>query len=113
MRSPGKTTVAPDVLLTIARLTALQVDGIHSMGSAPRRSRDSKTEDGVVSHVIDDAVDLDIYLVMDKDVNVRLVSRDVQARVAQAIEESLGMHAGRINVHIEDIYFPALTARAS
>jgi uncharacterized alkaline shock family protein YloU len=108
MRSPGKTTVAPDVLLTIARLTALEIDGVHSMGSAPRGSKDSKSEAGVVSRVIDDTVDLDIYLVLEKDTNLRLVSREVQAQVARAIEESIGMDAGRINVHVEDVYFPQL-----
>ncbi len=113
MRSPGKTTVAPDVLLTIARLTALKVDGVHSIGSAPRGGKDSKSEAGVVSQVIDDTVDLDIYLVLDKDTNLRLVSREVQAQIARAIEESIGMEAGRINVHVEDVYFPTLTSPAS
>jgi uncharacterized alkaline shock family protein YloU len=113
MRSPGKTTVAPDVLLAIARLTALKVDGVHAMGSAPRSGKDSKSEAGVVSHVINDTVDLDIYLVLDKDTNLRLVSREVQAQVARAIEESIGLDAGRINVHVEDVYFPQLTAPAN
>ncbi|MEX1071151.1 MAG: Asp23/Gls24 family envelope stress response protein [Anaerolineales bacterium] len=113
MRSPGKTTVAPDVLLAIARLTALKVDGVHSMGSAPRWNRDGKSDEGVLAHIDNERVDLDIYLVLNKDTNLRQVSREVQSQVARAIEESIGMDAGRINVHIDDVYFPALTTPAS
>ncbi|MBT4001836.1 MAG: Asp23/Gls24 family envelope stress response protein, partial [Chloroflexi bacterium] len=30
-RSPGRTTVAPDVILSIARLTAISVEGVSQM----------------------------------------------------------------------------------
>ncbi len=34
-RSPGKTTLAPDVLLTISRMSALGVEGVSRMAPIP------------------------------------------------------------------------------
>jgi uncharacterized alkaline shock family protein YloU len=106
MREPGTTTVATGVLLEIAKLTALKVSGVHSMGMAPRMSQDGKSAEGVHVRVIENVVDMDLYLVLEKGINVRQVSRSVQDNVARAISDMVGMVAGRINIHIEDIYFP-------
>ncbi len=100
MRNPDSTTIAPDVLHSIARLTALKVPGVHA--TVQRHG----AGEGVQIKVIDRVVDVDLYLVLDKDLNLRQVSREVQTAVARAIEEMVGMQAGLINVHIEDIYFP-------
>jgi uncharacterized alkaline shock family protein YloU len=106
MRNPDTTTIAPDVLHSIARLTALKVPGVHAT-SQRRLGRGS--DEGVQVHVEDGIVDVDLFLIMDSDVNLRQVSHNVQAAVARAISEMLGMMAGQVNIHIEDIYYPALT----
>jgi uncharacterized alkaline shock family protein YloU len=103
MRNPDTTTVSPEVLHSIARLTALQVPGVHD--TSPRR-HGRGTDGGIQLQISDDVVDLDLYLVLDKDVNLRSVSYEVQASVARAISEMLGMVAGRINIHIDDIFYP-------
>jgi uncharacterized alkaline shock family protein YloU len=100
MRNPDSTTIAPDVLHSIARLSALKVPGVHAAN--PRRG----APEGVQVKVTDSVVDVDIYLVLDKDRNLRQVSREVQVAVARAIEEMVGMQAGIINIHIEDIHYP-------
>ncbi|MQC26547.1 MAG: Asp23/Gls24 family envelope stress response protein [Chloroflexi bacterium] len=41
------------------------------------------------------------------DVNLRQVSRTIQDDVARALTEMVGMQAGQINIHIEDIDFPS------
>jgi len=46
---------------------------------------------------------VDLYLVLDKDVNIREVSRNVQHQVARAIAEMTGLKVGHVNIHIEDI----------
>src|SRR3972149_5577475 len=85
--SQGKTTIAPGVLLTIARLTALGVPGV------------------VRIEVDDDSVAVDLYLVLANETNAREVSRNVQSEVARAVEDMVGMQAKRIDIHIEDIDF--------
>ncbi|MBE3119239.1 MAG: Asp23/Gls24 family envelope stress response protein, partial [Candidatus Atribacteria bacterium] len=46
---------------------------------------------------------VDLYLVLDNDVNIREVSRTVQQTVARAIAEITGLEVGHVNIHIEDI----------
>ncbi len=109
-RSPGKTTLAPDVLLTIARMSALNVEGVARMAPIPggfdrlfRRGAD----DGVRLTVEDSLVYIDLYLVLANNVNVREVSRNAQAQVARSISEMVGMEVGHVNIHIEDIEYKA------
>ena len=112
--SQGKTTIAPEVLLTIARLTALSVPGVSRLSSIPG-SIDSffpkGANEGVRIVVEDQTVYVDLYVILKNDVNVREVSRSIQSQIARAISEMVGMGVGRVNIHIEDIdYEPKIEA---
>lgn len=105
-RPPGKTTIAPDVLLSIARLTALSVPGVSRLSEAPgdvNHFLNPKLPSGVKVAVENNSVYIDLYLNFQKDVNVRDVSHAVQKQVARAITEMVGMDIGKVNVHVEDI----------
>lgn len=104
----GKTTIAPEVLLTIARLSALAVPGVVRTANLPggvNRLFKRGADDGVRIEVREQAVTVDLYLVLEHDRNVREVSRQVQAQVARAIQEMVGMDVLAVNIHIEDIAF--------
>lgn len=111
--SPGKTTIAPQVLLTIARLTTLDVPGVTRIGtlsgSSVNRLLKRVQQEGVCIEIKDDAVFADLYVVLKNDVNARDVSRKIQHDVARAISEMVGMNVGRVNIHIEDIDYPPET----
>lgn len=108
--SQGTTTIAPDVLLTIAQLTTLNVDGVSRMGhvQTPVNQLLKRTQkrEGVSIEVVDDCVNVEIYVILNNDVNVRDVSHNIQHEVAEAISEMVGMTVGRVNIHIEDIDYP-------
>jgi uncharacterized alkaline shock family protein YloU len=102
----GKTTVAPDVLVTIARLSALSVPGVSRMAQVTggvNRLFKRGIHDGVRIEVEDNVVAVDLYLILKKDVNIREVSREVQGQVGRAIQEMIGMDIGSIDIHIEDM----------
>jgi uncharacterized alkaline shock family protein YloU len=107
-RAPGSTTIAPGVLVTTARLTALRVPGVEAMAPVPggvnRLFKRGKGE-GVRIEVEDNIVSIDLYLVLGNNINVRDVSRKVQTEVARAIEDLVGMEVQRIDIHIEDIEY--------
>jgi len=112
--SPGKTTVAPDVLVTIARLSALSVDGVSRMAQVTggvNRLFKRGTNDGVRIEVEDNTVVASLYLILKKDVNLREVSRNVQQQVARALQEMVGMDVGDIEIHIEDIDYEETEAK--
>jgi uncharacterized alkaline shock family protein YloU len=107
-RARGSTTIAPGVLVTIARLAALAVPGVTSLARIPggvNRIFRRGSSEGIRIQVDDNAVSVDLHLVLSHQSNVREVSRTVQAEVARAIEEMVGMEIRRIDVHIEDIAF--------
>jgi uncharacterized alkaline shock family protein YloU len=107
--STGKTTLTPDVLLTIARMAALEVEGVQAMAPVKGgvNSLFRRGLEGVRMTIEDNIVLVELYLVLNSDVNIREVSRKVQQAVSRAIVEMTGLEVGHVNIHIEDIYYQA------
>ena len=107
-RPPGKTTVAPEVLVEIARMATLKVDGVSAMapvsGGVNRLFRRGIV-DGVRINISEDIVHVDLYIILKNDVNVRDVSRTVQKEVTRAITEMVGMNVAEVNINIENIAY--------
>lgn len=109
-KSYGKTTIAPEVLVSIAQLSTLSVEGVSRLTPGPREMNTlfkKGMHEGVNISVEDDMVYVDLYVILNRDVNVREVSHAIQHQIARAISEMVGMEIGRINIHIEDIDFDA------
>jgi uncharacterized alkaline shock family protein YloU len=109
--TPGKTTISIDVILTIARLTTLSVPGVSRMSHVPTRRFRSMLlnrhdDEGLHIEVEDDTVYAEIYVILESDVNIREVGRNIQTAVARSITDMIGMQVGLINVHVEDIDYP-------
>jgi uncharacterized alkaline shock family protein YloU len=104
--SIGKTTIAPEVLLSIARLTTLGTSGVSRLGSTPgsvNRLLKHDPNHGVMIAVENNTVYVDIYVILENDVNIREVCRNIQKQIARAISEMVGMEVGQINIHVDDI----------
>ena len=108
--APGSTTIAPEVLVNLARLTTLSVEGVSRMAQTPgafkQWTKPRTVIEGVEVEISNAHVDLDIYVILESGTNLRQVSREIQHEVSRALTEMVGMPAGRINIHIEDIDFP-------
>jgi uncharacterized alkaline shock family protein YloU len=105
-RPPGKTTVSPEVIVSIAKLSALGVPGVSHMAAIPggvNRLFHRGAGEGVRIEIEDETAYAELYLILKEDVNIREVSRNVQQKVARAIQEMVGMDVGYVNIHIEDI----------
>lgn len=105
-RAPGVTTIAPGVLVRIAQLTALTVEGVAGLAAIPggvNRLFRKGSGDGVRIEVQDGTVAADLFLAMEHGVDVRAVSREVQQEVARAMQDMVGMQVQRVDVHIEEI----------
>ena len=109
-RHPNDTvTIAPGVLLTIARLATLEVPGVVRMGNTPggvdRLLRRVPTANGVQIAVAGDTVTAHLYVVADATANLREMSVQIQRSVERSIRDLLGMKVESVNVHIEDVVF--------
>jgi uncharacterized alkaline shock family protein YloU len=108
MRTTDKTTIAPDVLVTIAKLNAMSVEGVSRLTTSPAsvdRLFKKGMTDSVRITVDDNTVNADIFVIVSGDYNAREVSRNIQVQVSRAISEMVGMDVGRVDVHIEDFEF--------
>jgi uncharacterized alkaline shock family protein YloU len=104
----GKTTIAPDALITIARLATLAVPGVAGMSGIPggvNRWLKRGAADGVQIEVADNVVTADVHIVVKADQNVREVGRCVQTEVARALEEMVGLDVSAVNVTIDDVQY--------
>lgn len=105
----GRVTIAPGVLVTIARLTALSVPGVVRMGRGlgprPERllRRQGAAEEGVYIAVEDGLVVADLCIVADRNVNMLQLAQQVQTEVARAIHDMVGMSVREVNVYIQDV----------
>ncbi len=103
---PGVVTIEPDVLETIARLTALNVPGVVAIAE-----RDVDRFLGIISRSVvvdvrDDRVVADLHLIAGPDVSLLQLGRKVQYEVTRAIQKMLGMPVEAVNIHIEDVVYP-------
>jgi uncharacterized alkaline shock family protein YloU len=104
----GTVTIAPQVLLTIARLTTLSIPGVASMshsftGNVSRLLRRRSLGQGIRMQVEGDVVFLDLYINVEPDINLLELGRQIQHQTARAINDMLGMHVGEVNIHIDDV----------
>ena len=102
--------------LAIARLTTQSVPGVaqmcHHIGpSNVDRMLGRVTGGGGVQVIVtDDAVRVDLFIIVEPDVNMRTVSLKIQESVTRAIQDMVGMKVSAVNIHIQDV---AYTRRSS
>jgi uncharacterized alkaline shock family protein YloU len=104
----GRTTIAPEALVTIVKLATLAVPGVARMGNVPggvNRWLKRGAADGVQIQVVDNTVTAELHLVVQAGHNVREVSRSVQTEVSRAMQEMVGMDVLAVNVVIDDVIF--------
>ncbi|HOG48551.1 MAG TPA: Asp23/Gls24 family envelope stress response protein [Anaerolineae bacterium] len=103
----GMVRIAPRVLATIARLTALSVPGVSRLCPAPMRVGSLWSghgpNAGVRVDLVDDAVVIDIYVMAEPDANMLTLGREIQARVTRAVHDMVSMPVQAVNVFIRDI----------
>ncbi len=112
-RPGGKTTIAPEVLTTIARMATLSVQGVSGMAPVAggvNRLFQRGPENGAQITIRDNLVDADIFIIVKAEVNIREVGRNVQQQVTRAIQEMTSMDIGRVDIHIEHIHYEGTEA---
>jgi len=107
----GKVTIAPEVLVTIARLTTLKTPGVarlgsSTLGSVNRVVQRGTKRDGVKIEVDDQGVTVELHVIAQHDANMLELGQRIQANISRAIAEMVGMKVNAVNVYIEDVQLP-------
>jgi uncharacterized alkaline shock family protein YloU len=105
----GKIEVAPRAIATIAASAVGRTYGV--VGMAPHTLREGvaqvlRREDahkGVEVRIGNDAIMIDLYVIIEYGTRVAEVARNVQENVRYAVEQALGMQVARVNVRVQGL----------
>jgi uncharacterized alkaline shock family protein YloU len=110
----GKVTIAPTVLTTIVRLTALEQRGVHRLATVAPKVRGllagGAVEEGILVEVTDAGVQVELHVIAEADANMLKLGEMLQASITRAIEEMVGMQVAWVDVHIDNVVLPARKA---
>lgn len=73
------------------------------VGNVSRLLRRQRLNEGMKIQVEDDIVYVDLHIIVEPNVNLLELGRQIQHDVARAINDMLGMHVGQVNIHIQDV----------
>lgn len=102
----GTVRIAPNVLATIASLTALAVPGVARLtdgSGGVGRLMGRGEQPGVRVEVREGQASVDLHLAARVGTNVVEVAEQVQRLVADAIPTMVGMPTAQINVFVDDV----------
>lgn len=103
----GAVTVAPEVLLSLVRLTALATPGVARLSptfsTGVRRLFGNKVAEGIEIEIEDHSVSIELYIVAEPDAPMVQLGQTLQHEINRAIQDVVGMPVKEINIHIEDV----------
>jgi uncharacterized alkaline shock family protein YloU len=107
----GSVIIAPEVLMTVVRLVAMETPGVVSLNSTlpgrmSRVLRGTKSSRGIDVQIEDGAVTVDVYIVAERSVVLLPLGQTLQREISRALSHVVGMPVRAVNVHIEDISDP-------
>lgn len=106
----GSIELQEDILKTLAGVATTECYGVVGMASQ-HIFRDGLAEmlgqenyhRGIVMHVVEGVVHLDLYVVISYGVRMSEVVREIQKKVKYDLEASLKIEVGSVNVYIQDV----------
>ena len=116
----GRITIGDQVIEKIARLAALEVEGVaaSSVRSAPPGGADGGAPDeaagrpGAHGPASEKEVSLDLAVTVEYGRVVMDVAKEVKTNVARVVSRMLGMRVVAVNVSVDDVVLPAAPDRA-
>lgn len=108
---PGKVIIAPEVIITIVKMTALATPGVARLstsipGRMTRLLRGAHSADGIDVEMQGDNVVVELFVVATREAKMRELGEQLQRDTSRAITEIVGLPVGAVNVHIEDVADP-------
>ncbi len=102
----GTVTIAPEVLLGIARLTTLATPGVARLDSGGVRGLFHRQDAGGVRVIVEEGrVTVNVRVVVEHGANMLQLSQGLQSKIARAIQDMVGMNVAAVNVYIADVEF--------
>lgn len=107
----GNVKISVEVLATIAGIAAEEIKGVAEMyssfagGIAEMLGAKKNPAKGVKVEIHDEAVTVDLYIIVDYGVKIPDISWEIQENVKNNIETMTGMSVEKVNIHVEGVSF--------
>ncbi len=103
----GRVTIAPLVLTTIVRQTALEQSGVARLASVPPQVRGllagNAIDEGILVMVNEQGVQVELHVVATATSNMLKLGETLQNDVTRALEMMVGMPVVSVDVFIDDV----------
>lgn len=108
--SLGEVQIADEVIAIIAGIAATEVEGVAAMAGNIQKEFVSKLGMKVLSKGVrisfeEDAVKVDLAIILDYGYNIPQVTANVQEKVKSAIETMTGLNVADVNIRVADVKF--------
>ena len=107
----GNIKICVDVVSTIAGIAASEIKGVAGMyssfanGIAEKFGAKKNQTKGVKVEMEDDAVSIDLYIVVKYGIKIPELAWEIQESVKNNVETMTGLNVEKVNIHIEGVSF--------
>lgn len=109
-QSAGNLKISRDVIATIARYAALEIEGVDSLASFSTDLKGWLTKKQfakpVVINLSDDVAVIDVHVNIKAGTHIPTTAEKVQLAVKEAVQNMTGIAVSRVNINIAGIVFP-------
>lgn len=97
--------ISEDVIITVARLAALDVKGVACLASEVNNMSKLRNNGPIIVSMIEDVAAIDIKIKVKSGVKVMAVAQEVQTAVKDNVQSMTGVAVARVNVIVSGVVF--------
>ena len=101
----SKLKVSDDVIITVARLAALDVKGVASLGGEVNKKSTIKRNGPIKVSMMGDVAAIDMKIIIKSGEKACAVAQEVQTAVKENVQNMTGVPVARVNVTISGVVF--------
>ncbi len=103
--STGALKISEDVIITVAKLAALDVKGVAELSGEVNKLSKLKQNGPIKVKMYEDVAAIDIKIRVKNGVKTVQVAQDVQSAVKDSIQSMTGVAVARVNVIVDGVVF--------
>lgn len=97
--------ISEDVIITVARLAALDVKGVACLAGEVSKMSKLRNNGPIIVSMIEDVAEINIKIKVKNGVKVTAVSQEVQTAVKENVQSMTGVAVARVNVIVSGVVF--------
>lgn len=101
----GNLKISEDVIITVARLAALDVKGVACLAGEVNKMSKLRNNGPVIVSMIEDVAAITIKIKVKSGIKVTAVAQEVQTAVKDNVQSMTGVAVARVNVVISGVVF--------